>query len=70
MQHSCHHSRWHYCRRVLTDGTTHFGAQCLDCIDIIKLDSHDGRLWIKPEDIPANAPIHAWIDPQRGLFHE
>jgi len=47
----------------------------MDCLSIIKLDRHQGRLWLKPDDIPANAPIHAWIDPdsvsgQGGLFHE
>ena len=75
MHDTCHHSRWQYCRRVFSNGTTHFAAQCLDCMDIIKMDRHQGRLWLKPEDIPANAPIHAWIDPDTasghgGLFNE
>lgn len=74
MQDNCQHQRWHYCRRVFSNGTIHFGTQCLDCLKNIKLDRHQGRLWLKPEDIPANAPIHAWIDPdaitgQGGLFN-
>ena len=71
----CQHQRWHYCRRVFSNGTIHLGAQCLDCLQTIKLDRHDGRLWLKIEHIPANAPIHAWIDPdaitgQGGLFND
>ena len=75
MDHMCQHQRWQYCRRVFSSGTVHFGAQCLDCLQIVKLDRHQGRLWLKPEDIPANAPIHAWIDHdlitgQGGLFND
>lgn len=75
MQDNCTHARWHYCRRILSNGTHHFGIQCLDCLGIIKSERHDGKLWIKAEDIPRNAPIHAWIDPdaatgQGGLFHD
>ena len=74
MQESCAHERWQYCRRILQNSTHHFGIQCLDCLSIIKLDRHVGKLWIKPEDIPSNAPIHAWIDPDAvsgkgGLSH-
>lgn len=63
MQDPCNHTRWQYCRRALQDGTQHFGAQCLDCLLVIKLARHGGKLWIKPADIPASETIHAWIDP-------
>lgn len=71
----CNHGRWHYIRRTFSNGTIHFGIQCLDCLSCIKLDRHDQKLWLKPEDIPVNAPIHAWINPdletgQGGLFHD
>jgi hypothetical protein len=71
----CPHERWQYVRRAFSNGTTHFGVQCLDCLHCIKLERHGLRLWLKPEDIPPNAPIHAWIDPdgvsgQGGLFHD
>lgn len=71
----CKHSRWQYCRRILPNGSQHFGAQCMDCMDVIKLERHGFKLWLKTEDIPANAPIHAWIDlaaqvGQGGLFDE
>ena len=59
----CDHHRWQYCRRTTPAGAQFFGAQCLDCLTIIKLDRHGGKLALKPADIPANAPIHAWIDP-------
>lgn len=75
MQDYCTHARWHYCRRIMPNGAHHFGIQCLDCLDIIKSERHGGKLWIKTEDIPRNAPIHAWIDTdaatgQGGLFDE
>ncbi len=75
MKDLCQHQLWQYCRRVFPNGTQHFGAQCLDCLQNIKLDRHNGRLWIKLEDIPVNAPIHAWIDSdltigQGGLFND
>ena len=75
MKDLCQHQLWQYCRRVFSNGTQHFGAQCLDCLQNIKLDRHNGRLWIKLEDIPVNAPIHAWMDPdlvigQGDLFND
>lgn len=59
----CQHDRWQYCRRIFSNQTSHFGVQCLDCFSCIKLERHGGKLWLKPEEIPANSPIHAWIDP-------
>lgn len=75
MNDPCRHERWQYCRRKFSNGTLHFGVQCLDCLAVIKLEKHSQKLWLKPEDIPVHAPIHAWIDPdlssdQRGLFDE
>ena len=58
----CQHSRWQYSRRTLLDGTVHLGAQCMDCLSIIKLPEHDYRLWLKPSDIPAGATIHPFVE--------
>ena len=68
MTYPCTHDRWHYCRRTFSNGTQHFGAQCLDCLSCIKLPQHGNRLWIKAEDIPPGATIHAHID--QGAHHE
>lgn len=72
---NCAHLRWQYCRRVFSNGSQHFGCQCMDCLSIIKIERHAGKLWLKPDDIPENSPIHAWIDPdvatdKRGLLNE
>lgn len=47
----------------------------MDCLSMVKLERHGGKLLIKAEEIPENAPIHPWIDPdaatgQGGLFDE
>lgn len=71
MNDPCRHERWQYCRRKLPNDAVHFGAQCIDCLNVIKLEKHGHKLWLKPEDIPVHAPIYAWIDSdQRGLNHE
>lgn len=72
---TCIHERWQYCRRVFSDGTIHVGVQCLDCLSCIKLERHGNKLWLPLVEIPKNAPIHAWIDPdkesgQGGLFND
>lgn len=56
----CAHERWQYCRRM-QNGEQQFGAQCLDCMDMVKLRRHGYKLLLRASDIPANAPIHAWI---------
>lgn len=75
MSEPCQHGRWQYCRRILQNHTHHFCVQCMDCLSIIKIERHAGKLWLKPDDIPENSPIHAWIDPdvtaaKRGLLNE
>lgn len=74
MQDNCTHSRWHYCRRIIGN-YPNFGAQCLDCLSMVKLERHGGKLLIKADEIPENAPIYPWIDPyasagQGGLFND
>lgn len=68
MIHPCRHERWQYCRRKSQNGSLHFGAQCLQCLDCIKLERHDHKLWLKPDDIPTDETIHAYIE--RGDQHE
>lgn len=68
MTHPCQHAQWQYCRRKFSNGTLHFGAQCLQCHDCIKLEQHGYKLWLKPDDIPTDALIHAYIE--RGDQHE
>lgn len=68
MTNSCPHQRWHYCRRIIAN-YPNFGAQCLDCLSMVKLERHGGKLLIKADEIPENAPIHPWIDPDASTGH-
>ncbi len=62
MKEPCNHENWRYCRRVFSNKTAHFGVQCIDCLDCIKLERHGNRLWLKPDDIPPDALIHAYVE--------
>lgn len=66
-----HEGSLRYARRLFTDGTTHYCVQCTRCLEVVKTQRHELRLFIKHEDIPLGAVIFDWIDPsgiQGGLF--
>lgn len=71
---SCNHKgHLRYVRRVFVNGTMHFGVQCSKCLDMVKTEKHDYKLFIRIEEIPPHSTIHEWIDPelnedQGGLF--
>ena len=70
---NCNHENTQYVRRTFPDGATHYGIQCLDCLDIIKSDRHGGKLFIKHKDIPPGSVLSEWLDPestQGGLFDD
>ena len=70
---NCNHENTQYVRRTFPDGTVHYGIQCLDCLDIIKTDRHEGKLFIKHNEIPAGSVIHDWVNPcedQGDLFND
>ena len=66
MQQDCTHKAWRYTRRAMASGQIHFIAQCTDCGSGLKLERHNGKLWLKLEDIPEGELIYTWVQEVRS----
>lgn len=56
-----------YVMRVFSNGTKHYGIQCLNCLRIIKAKEHNFRPWIRFDEIPLGRAVHAYIEPEQAL---
>lgn len=63
MQQCNHKGHLRYVRRVFKNGTTHFGVQCSACLDMVKTERHQLKLFITLAEIPAHSTIHEYVDP-------
>ena len=52
-----------YVRRTNTDNSIQYAIQCLDCLQLVKLKKHDGKLFIKHSEIPHGETIYAEVQP-------
>lgn len=53
-----------YARRTLPNGTEHLCMQCIRCLSVVKAQEHGNRPYIRPDEIPADATIYAFIEPE------
>lgn len=61
----CNHKGYlRYVRRVFKNGTIHFGVQCSNCLDMVKTERHQNKLFISLAEIPPSSTIHEYIDPE------
>lgn len=70
---TCSHSGTRrYARRTFQSGSVHICVQCMDCLEVLRLDRHDGRPWIRLDEVPPGEVIHDWTQRddsrQEGLF--
>jgi len=64
-----------YARRTFKNGTVHYCVQCKNCGQVVKINRHNYRPFIKHSEIPTGYQIHEFIDTtdeawQGGLFDE
>lgn len=66
----CDHARRTvYARRVFKNGTVHYCVQCLDCLSVVKTETHGNRPWIRHDEIPTGVVIHDFDEGgQHDLF--
>lgn len=51
-----------YARRIFNNGTIHHCVQCLICLQVVKLQEHDNRPWIRLDEVPAGKMIHPFLE--------
>ena len=52
-----------YVRRTNPDGSIQYAIQCLQCLQLVKLPKHSGKLFIKHSEIPSGETIYTEVTP-------
>ena len=63
MQKCDHSGPLRYVRRTNPDNSIQYAVQCAQCFELVKLDKHGGRLFIKHNEIPHGRAIYAEVKP-------
>ena len=53
-----------YARRTFANGTVHICVQCMDCFEVVLLQRHGNRPWIRLDEVPPGEVIHDWQERQ------